>query len=334
MALKIWEKDIKTDILKDKVIAIIGYGNQGRSQALNLRDGGFSVIVGNSQDSYRETALADGQKVLPIDEAARQADILLVLLPDELQAQIITEHILGNLKDGATLCFGHGYNVHFKTFEIPEKADIIMVAPRMIGGPVRDWYQRGIGFCSYVAVAQDYTGKADEIMLAVAKGIGGASPAIKTTFEEETVMDLFGEQVGGGGALLGVLYQFEVMTEAGYDPEIAQLECYGSGELVEVAKSTYERGLIGQLYGHSHTSQYGQMRRCNEFMDEAIKEQYRKILSDIRDGTFAKQWAAEQASGYKVMEGMRAKFNQHPIITAEKSNQDVKKQLDRGKSED
>ena len=329
MAKKIWSKEISLDILKGKTIAVIGYGNQGRSQALNLRDSGMNVIIGNTSDDYRAIAESDSQKIFSIKEAAKKADVLMILIPDEIQAKVIKKEILPNMKHGAALCFGHGYNVHFHTFDIPKKADIILVAPRMIGGPVRDCYLRGQGFCNYVAVAQNYTGKAEQIALALAKGMGGSSPAIMTTFEEETVIDLFGEQVGGGGALVGTLYQFETLVEAGFDPETIQLELYGSGELVEVARATYEEGLMDQFYGHSRTSQYGQMKRCNEFATNEMREEYRRVIKEIRNGTFAAEWAKEQESGYVHMEQMRAKFNQHPIIKAEKSNRDLKKRMDK-----
>lgn len=324
MANKIWDEDITIDILKEKTIAVIGYGNQGRSQALNLRDSGMKVIIGNPRDSYLSQAEADSQEVYPIIEAVKQADVVMILLPDEVQANVFNESIRDYLKDGAALSFAHGFNVHFKKFEVPSNIDVIMVAPRMIGEGLRIWYEKGTGFCSFVAVEQDYTGQAQEIVLALAKGIGGASPAMFTTFEEEAVIDLFGEQVGGGGALVGTLTQFETLLEAGFDPEIIQIEMYGSGELIEVQRSITEMGLVEALSLHSPTSQYGQMKRRKQFTSQAMKDLYKSVLSEIKSGTFAEEWAKEQESGYKNMEQMRAELNSHPIIEAEKANIDVR----------
>ncbi len=324
MAKKSWTEDIKTDILQDKTIAVIGYGNQGRSQALNLRDSGMKVIVGNPRDSYLTQAEADDHKVYPIIDAVKQADIVMILLPDEVQAEVFNESIRDYLKDGAVLSFAHGFNIHFKTFEVPSNVDVIMVAPRMIGEGLRIWYEKGTGFCSFVAVEQDYTGQAQEIVLALAKGIGGASPAMFTTFEEEAVIDLFGEQVGGGGALVGTLTQFETLLEAGFDPEIIQIEMYGSGELIEVQRSVTEMGLVNALSLHSPTSQYGQMKRRKQFTSDSVKDLYKSVLSEIKSGAFAEEWEKEQESGYENMEQMRAELNEHPIITAEEANTDVR----------
>jgi ketol-acid reductoisomerase len=199
-----------------------------------------------------------------------------------------------------------------------------MVAPRMIGEGLRIWYEKGTGFCSFVAVEQDYTGQAQEIVLALAKGIGGASPAMFTTFEEEAVIDLFGEQVGGGGALVGTLTQFETLLEAGFDPEIIQIEMYGSGELIEVQRSVTEMGLVEALSLHSPTSQYGQLKRRKQFTSQAMKDLYKSVLSEIKSGAFAEEWEKEQESGYQNMEQMRTELNNHPIINAEKANMDVR----------
>lgn len=327
MAKKCWDKEIEFGILQEKTIALIGYGNQGRSQALNLRDSGMKVIVGNLRDSYLSQAEADGHEVYPISEAVKLADVVMILLPDEIQANVFNASIRDHLKDGTAVCFAHGFNIHFKKFEVPSNIDVIMVAPRMIGEGLRNWYERGVGFCSFVAVEQDYTGHAHEIVLAVAKGIGGASPAMFTTFEEETVIDLFGEQVGGGGALVGTLTQFETLLEAGFDPEIIQIEMYGSGELIEVQRSVTEMGLVEALSLHSPTSQYGQMKRHKQFTSQAMKDLYKSVLSEIKTGVFAAEWAREQESGYENMEQMRKELNSHPIIEAEKSNMDVRDQM-------
>lgn len=319
MAQIFYDKDISLDILKGQVVAVIGYGNQGRSQALNMRDNGLSVIVGNPEGSYLEQAKEDGMDVYSIPEAVRRADIVMFIIPDEVQPTIYRESIEHNLREGACLVFSHGFNIFYKIITPPVTVDVALVAPRMIGIGVRTCFVNGEGFPALVAVEQDATGTAWNRTLAIAKAIGiGQKGAWETTFEEETVIDLFGEQVGGGSALASTLNSFDTLVEAGYNPEVVLLELYASGEMVEVMRSVAREGLLDSLRLHSPTSQYGQMSRARQLVPKEAMENLKVILNDIRNGDFAREWVEERENGYRNMELLRANFAEHRMFTAEK----------------
>lgn len=318
MARVFYDQDIDLQPLDDQVVAVIGYGNQGRSQALNMRDSGLQVIVGNPPGAYSERAAEDGMTVYGIEEAARRADLLLLLIPDEVQPQVYARKIAPQLKEGAGLVFSHGFNIYYEVIQPPESVDVMLVAPRMIGIGVRTRYQSGEGFPTLVAVAQDATGTAWPRALAVAKAIGGARiGAWETSFEEETVIDLFGEQVGGGSMLASTINSFETLVEAGYNPEVVLLELYASGEMIEVMRSIVEHGLLESLRLHSPTSQYGQLSRARHLVPEAAKDSLREVLNEIQDGSFAREWAAEREANYARMEELRAHFMEHPMFEVE-----------------
>ena len=314
-----YDQDIQLDPLMGKTAAVIGYGNQGRSQALNMRDSGLSVIVGNPEDAYSAQAAEDGMSVFSIEEAVKGADVIMLIIPDEAQAAVYQQSIAPNLKPGACLIFSHGFNIFYHILEPPDTIDVALVAPRMLGFGVRTRYLSGEGFPTLVAVDHDATGTAWARTLAIAKAIGGARKgAWETSFEEETVIDLFGEQVGGGSTLAATINSFETLVEAGYDPDVVLLELYASGEMIEVMRSVVEHGLLGSLKYHSPTSQYGQMSRARRLVPQAAKENLRTVLNEIQDGTFAREWQAEGEAGYQNMERLRANFSEHYMFTVEK----------------
>jgi ketol-acid reductoisomerase len=321
MAKRHYPNDGDLSVLAGLTIGVLGYGNQGRSQALNLADSGLDVVVGNRGDDYRERAEADGLTAVDIPTAVDRSDILLVILPDEVQPKVYSEVIEPRLKQGGTICFAHGYNVFYKGLVARPDMDVVMVAPKMIGPAVRTWYEDAKHFPSIIAVEQDASGIAMQKTLALALGMGGMGPAYESTFEEETITDLFGEQVGGGGALIGTIRSFQALVEAGYDPEVVQLELYGSGELAEVMKLQHDEGMIGQLDRHSPTSGYGQLLRASEMVDDdGVLEGARKVIGELKDGTFAKRWGKVQDDDYAEMHELRDKFSADPLFAAEEAN--------------
>lgn len=313
-----YDEDISLDPLDGQTIAVIGYGNQGRSQALNMRDSGLSVIVGNPEGPYSEQAIEDGMQVFSIAEAVKKADVVLLIIPDEVQPSVYKNSIEPHIKQGACLVFSHGFNIFYKVIKPLETIDIALVAPRMLGFGVRSCYLSGEGFPSLVAVDQDYTGTAWSRTLAIAKAIGGARKgAWETTFEEETVIDLFGEQVGGGSTLASTLNSFETLVEAGYNPEVVLLELYASGEMIEVMRSVVNKGLLNSLKYHSPTSQYGQLSRARRLVPKEAKETLKTVLEEIRDGSFAREWTTEGQAGYPNMERLRSDFGDHYMFEVE-----------------
>lgn len=314
-----YDQDIQLDSLQGQTVAVIGYGNQGRSQALNMRDSGLAVIVGNPEGSYLEQAKEDGMQVYSIAEAVKRADVVMLIIPDEVQPAVYREHIGPNLKPGACLIFSHGFNIFYGIIQPPAVVDVALVAPRMLGFGVRTCFLSGEGFPTLVAVEQDASGTAWTRTLAITRAIGGARKgAWVTSFEEETVIDLFGEQVGGGSTLASTINSFETLIEAGYDPDVVLLELYASGEMIEVMRSVVQKGMLGALKFHSPTSQYGQLSRARRLVPEAAKENLRTILGEIRNGTFAREWTAEGEAGYQNMERLRAGFAEHYMFAVEK----------------
>ncbi len=304
--------------VQDKTIAILGYGNQGRSQALNLQDSGLQVIVGSRADSSAEQARADGFEVYGWAEAAERADIIFLLVPDEVMPQLYETEVAPGLKPENVLVFASGYNITYGFIQPPAEIDVVMLAPRMIGHGVRTTYLEGQGFPSLIAVEQDASGLALERTLALAKGIGSTRMgAIMSSFEEETVVDLFAEHLS---PLYAIRRHFEALVEAGYDPWVILLEFYASGEGVETEKAYVEQGLWGQIATHSRTSQYGQevTGRLSSEAEEAEHRRLQALIENIHSGQFAKDWTLEQQANEPVFRRIRQQNLAHPMVQAER----------------
>ncbi|MBN7134845.1 ketol-acid reductoisomerase [Lysobacter enzymogenes] len=295
-------------------IAVVGYGSQGRAHALNLRDSGFDVTVGLRPGGPTEIkAKADGFTVKTPAEAVADADLVAVLTPDMVQAQLYREVIEPNIRQGACLLFAHGFNVHYGQIAPRADLDVVLVAPKGPGALVRREYEIGRGVPSVYAVHQDKSGRAEEFALTYCAGIGGARQnAIKTTFKEETETDLFGEQaVLCGGATKLVQAGWETLVEAGYQPEVAYYECLH--ELKLIVDLFYEGGITRMHEFISETAQYGALTRGSYVVDDNTKAQMRKVLTEIQDGTFARQWIAEYASGNANYKALKRGDLEHPI---------------------
>lgn len=326
MSKLFFDEDANLAVLEGQTIAILGYGNQGRSQALNMRDSGLAVIVGSRADSSGEQAKADGFKVLSYADAAREAQIIFVLLPDEVQPEIYTA-LEPNLNTGATLVFAHGYNIFYNFIQPRTDLDVIMLAPRMIGHGVRTTFLEGQGFPSLIAVEQDASGQALAKVLALAKAIGSTRMgAILSSFEEETVVDLFAEHLA---PLYAMRRHISALAEAGYNPWVAILEFYASGESVEIAKAYVEKGMWGQIETHSRTSQYGQevTGRLSKRQETAEMERLADMIDHIKTGAFAKDWMLERQAGLPNFSRLRAENLKHPVVQAEKELYKVLKRL-------
>jgi|WetSurMetagenome_2_1015567.scaffolds.fasta_scaffold57273_2 ketol-acid reductoisomerase len=318
MAKFYFEKDADFELIRDKAIAVVGYGNQGRSQALNLRDNGFKVIIGNIDDVYSDQAKKDGFKVYSIAKATQKGDILLMLLPDEIAPEVYSREIHKNLKKKDVLCFASGYNITYDYISPPSFIDLILVAPRMGGPAVRETYLRKDGFVSLIGTSQDFSGQALNIAVAVCMGIGSAKGALLSSFEEETIIDLFGEQIEGM-SLYTTQLAFETLLAAGCSPEASLLELYLSEEPSEDWRNFARIGLWKQLRGHSRTSQYGQMTRGELAASEETRKLFAKIIEDIKCGKFAREWMLEQKSGLTVFKRMMKRNLNHPINKSEES---------------
>ncbi|MBI2194189.1 MAG: ketol-acid reductoisomerase [Planctomycetes bacterium] len=318
--MKIWvDRDASLEPLAGKTVAVLGYGNQGRAQALNLRDSGVCVIVGNRDDGYRRQAQKDGLSVLSIAEAAAAGDVLILVTTDESQPGIWADQIAPGLKPGQALVWASGYNVGYGLITPPKDVDVVMVAPRMTGHMVRTLFEHGKGAMAQVAVHQNATGKALERMLAVAKGIGATRGGVfESSFREEAEMDLFAEQVIWAGLTAWFLECFELGVSQGFSPELMVLELYASGEASEILGAMARNGFFKQMAHHSTTSQYGTLSRAPTMLDEAIRARAREIfLQDIRGGAFAQEWSREQAQGSKLLEELKRKAMEHPMSQAE-----------------
>jgi len=309
MAKIYYEKDVKKDYLKGKTIAVIGYGSQGRAQALNLNDSGIDVIVGLYEGSESiELAKKDGLKVMNVAEASKKADVIQILIPDEIQSRVYFEDgIERNLKEGNVLMFSHGFNIHFGQIIPPKNVDVIMIAPKSPGQLVREMYVQGKGVPNLIAVYQDYSGKAKEIGLAYSQAIGGTrAGTIETTFKEETETDLFGEQVilcGGVTSLIQAA--FDTLIEAGYQPEIAYFECLH--ELKLIVDLIYKGGITHMRDCVSNTAEYGDLKVGKRIITEETRKEMKKILTEIQNGGFAKDWLIENQVGRPYFRAMRNK---------------------------
>ena len=317
--------DADTSILDGKVIAVIGYGNQGRAQARALRR--FTrarVIIGNIRDYAWERAARDGFEVFSIREAAEQADIVAVLIPDEVAPQVFSREIAPAIegKEHVVVDFASGYNVALGFIEPPPNADVVMVAPRMIGAGIEELVSQGRGYPVLIGVAQDASGRAWDYAKALAKGIGALQPggvAVVSSFEEEALLDLFTEQFVAPHIIAVVMTAFEVLTkEFGVSPEAAILELYASGEWSRIFRDMAEIGFFEQLKLHSTTSQYGQLTRAAKLLsDEGLRRRAREAARYIAEGWFAREWMLERASGYPVFKSLWRRFRRSDLARAE-----------------
>jgi len=309
-----YDADANPDALKGKTIAILGYGSQGHAHALNLKDSGHDVVVGLRPDSSsRVDAEAQGLEVLDIADAASRGDVVMILLPDEKQAEVWEAEIRDGIAEGNLLMFAHGFAIHYGQVEPPPGVDVGMVAPKGPGHLVRRQYEEGRGVPCLMAIHEDATGGAPELVLAYASGIGGGRAGIiETSFKDETETDLFGEQsVLCGGATELVRAGYETLVEAGYDPRLAYFECLH--ELKLIVDLMYENGIQGMRYSISNTAEYGDMTRGTRVIGEPTREAMRKILADIQSGEFAKEWIAENRAGGESFQRMRDEAAGHQI---------------------
>ncbi|HCY06344.1 MAG TPA: ketol-acid reductoisomerase [Erysipelotrichaceae bacterium] len=301
MVNKYYEEDCNIDLLKDKKIAVIGYGSQGHAHALNLKDSGMNVCVGlRSTSSSCEKAKNAGLKVESVEEAAKWADIVMMLVPDEVMADLYKEEVEPYLEEGNVLCFAHGFNIHYNLINPPKNIDVIMIAPKGPGHTVRSQYEMGNGVPSLIAVYQDFSGKAKDYALAWAAGIGaGRAGILETSFKEETETDLFGEQaVLCGGVTELMKAGFEVLVEAGYEPEMAYFECVHEMKLIiDLINSG---GFEMMRYSVSNTAEYGDYSRGKRIITEDTKKEMRKILEEVQNGEFASEFVQEFTAGRKT----------------------------------
>jgi ketol-acid reductoisomerase len=309
-----YDADADASIIRGKKVAVIGYGSQGHAHALNLKGSGVDVVVGLREgSSSRAKAEAAGLTVLPIAEAAKWADVIMLLAPDTEQKRIYDESIRPHLANGKALAFAHGFNIRFERIAPPKGVDVIMVAPKGPGHLVRRTYVEGGGVPALIAVAQDATGTAKQVALSYASAIGGGrAGVIETTFPEETETDLFGEQVVLCGGLTSLVQAgFETLVEAGYQPEMAYFECLHEVKLI--VDLMYEEGIAGMRYSISDTAEYGDLTRGPRIVDADTKQRMRKILEEIRSGTFAEEWIAESDGGRTRFSELRTAGQNHPI---------------------
>ncbi|MCE5251096.1 ketol-acid reductoisomerase [bacterium] len=309
-----YDKDADRSILQNKTIAIMGFGSQGHAQAQNLRDSGFKVIVAELEgtDNFK-LAQEVGFKPMTAAKAAEQADIIQILLPDELQARVYKSEIVQGLKPGKALVFSHGFNIHFGQIKPPKDIDVYMVAPKGPGHLLRRVYEQGGGVPSLIAVFQDFTGKAKTLALAHACGIGaGRAGIIETTFEEETETDLFGEQVVLCGGLTELIRAgFETLVEAGYKPEIAYFECLHEVKLI--VDLIYEGGIANMRSSISDTAEYGDLVTGKKIITAETREEMKRVLARIRSGEFARDWILENQAGRPMYNALKRHGEEHLI---------------------
>ncbi len=320
-----YDSDADLGLFSGKTVAVLGYGSQGHAHALNLKDNGVDVVVGLRKDSASwKKAEAAGVRVVTTAEAARLGDVVMLLLPDQTQAEVYERDIRPNLTAGNALAFAHGFNIHFNQILPPKDVDVFMIAPKGPGHLVRRVFTEGEGVPCLLAVYQDATGNAKKLALAYGKGIGGTrAGVIETTFEEETETDLFGEQaVLCGGVSELVKAGFETLVEAGYQPEIAYFECLH--ELKLIVDLFYEGGLAQMYYSVSETAEYGGMTRGPRVIDDGTKQRMKEILAAIRDGTFARDWILENKAGQPSLNALR---RQHDDLQIEKVGKKLREMM-------
>ena len=309
-----YDHDADINLLEGKTIAVIGYGSQGHAQALNLKESGLKVIVALRTDSVRvKIAENDGFEVTTVSEAVRKSDFVQVLIPDEKQAEVYRKEIAPNMRNGQVLCFSHGFNIHYGQIIAPNNVDVVMVAPKGPGHMVRRLYTEGTGIPGLVAVEKDSSGKAHDLALAYAKGIGCTRAGVlETTFKEETETDLFGEQAVLCGGLTELIRAgFDTLVGAGYQPESAYFEvCH---ELKLIIDLIYEHGISGMRYSISDTAEYGDMITGSRIINQESRNEMKKVLREIQDGTFAKDWILENQSGRPRYNRQKALDAAHPV---------------------
>ena len=314
MAKMFYEKDTNLDLLKGKKVAVIGYGSQGHAHALNLHESGVDVVVGlyegsKSWDRVKEAGL----DVATVSEAVKGADVVMMLVPDEKQAKLYREEVAPYLEEGNALVFAHGFNIHYGQIVPPSNVDVFMVAPKGPGHMVRRTYTEGSGVPCLIAVQQDYTGHARDLALAYSNGIGGARAGVlETTFKDETETDLFGEQaVLCGGCTALIKAGFETLVEAGYAPENAYFECLHEMKLI--VDLMYQGGMAAMRYSISDTAEYGDYMIGNRIVTDETKKEMKKVLTEIQDGTFARNWLMENQVGRPQFNAVRRMEAEHPI---------------------
>ena len=310
-----YDQDADVNLIKSKKVAIIGYGSQGHAHANNLRDSGVKDVVVALRAGSASVAKAEaaGLKVMTAAEAAKWADVTMVLAPDELQGAIYRDDLRDNLKQDSALAFAHGFNIHFKQIEPRADLDIFMIAPKGPGHTVRSEYQRGAGVPCLLAVDQDATGNATELGISYASAIGGGRAGIiETTFREECETDLFGEQVVLCGGLTSlILAGYETLVEAGYAPEMAYFECVHEVKLI--VDLIYEGGIANMRYSISNTAEYGDYSRGPRLINDDVKAEMRKVLEEIQSGAFAREWVLENTAGQTSFKAMRRRAAERPI---------------------
>ena len=314
MAKMFYEKDTNLDLLKGKKVAVIGYGSQGHAHALNLHESGVDVVVGLYEGSKSwDRVKASGLNVATVSNAVKSADVVMMLVPDEKQAKLYREEVAQYLEAGNALVFAHGFNIHYGQIVPPADVDVFMVAPKGPGHMVRRTYTEGSGVPCLIAVHQDATGQARELALAYANGIGGARAGVlETTFKDETETDLFGEQaVLCGGCTALIKAGFETLVEAGYAPENAYFECLHEMKLI--VDLMYQGGMAAMRYSISDTAEYGDYMVGNRIVTDETKKEMKKVLTEIQDGTFARNWLMENQVGRPQFNAMRRIEAEHPI---------------------
>ena len=311
----LYEKDANVDLIKSKKIAIFGFGSQGHAHALNLKDSGVKNVAVALRDGSpsKRKAEEQGLKVMSLSDAAAWADVLMVLTPDELQSQIYKNHIEQRMREGTSLAFAHGLNIHFNLINARKDLDVFMIAPKGPGHLVRSEYQKGGGVPCLMAIHQDSSGQARDLALSYATAIGGGKAGvIETNFKEECETDLFGEQsVLCGGLVELIKNGYETLVEAGYSPEMAYFECVHEVKLI--VDLIYEGGIANMNYSISNTAEYGEYVSGKKIIDNKTKERMKEILKDIQSGKFAKQWVDECKNGQKNFLKMRKELSEHPI---------------------
>jgi ketol-acid reductoisomerase len=314
-----YDSDADLSIVQNKRLAFIGYGNQGAAQAKNLRDSGVGeIVIGNRDDAYKDAASADGFRVVSIAEAAAWGDVVFLLMPDEYQPQLFSEHIAPHMRQGTALVIASGYNIAFNLLPLPGNIDVVMVAPRMIGAGVRERYRRGEPYPCFISVERDVTGEALPLALSIARGIGATrGGAIQSSAREEAALDLFSEQAVWPTIIVAFQKAYEVLHQAGFSDEAILYEMYLSKEPAEVFERMAEQGLFGQLTLHSHTSQYGQLRAIAADNGLWLRDRFKRVLDDILSGSFAREWSDVQARGEGRLEQMREEALTGPFAQAE-----------------
>jgi ketol-acid reductoisomerase len=320
-----YEKDADVNLIKEKKVAIFGYGSQGHAHALNLKDSGVKQVVVALREGSPSVKKAESQglKVMTLSDAAAWADVVMILTPDELQAQIYKNHVEQRMREGTSLAFAHGLNIHYKLIEARKDLDVFMVAPKGPGHLVRSEYQKGGGVPCLMAVHKDSTGKARDLAMSYAAAIGGGkSGIIETNFKDECETDLFGEQTVLCGGLVELIKNgFETLTEAGYPPEMAYFEVLHEVKLI--VDLIYEGGIANMNYSISNTAEYGEYMSGKKIVDNKTKERMKEVLKDIQSGKFTKDWMDECKNGQKNFLKMRADLANHPIEKVGKKLRDM-----------